>query len=168
MYGARIGLPDEELPGLRAELLALFTELTRSVRPQPGARELVFALRGMIPIGVASGSPRSVVEAVLGGIGVLDAFDVIVTSDEVAEHKPSPEAYLRACMSLGVDPRDTVAFEDSTPGVGSAVAAGVYCVAVPTGGADVSAADLVLSSLEAVGVEAMRGRPRGADGAEVR
>ncbi len=153
VYGRRIGLSDDELPALRAELLELFAAEARAVEPQPGAGELVSALRGRMPLAVASGSPRSVVEAVLGGVGLIDAFDVIVTADEVVEHKPSPEAYLRACRLLRVDPREAVAFEDSTPGIGSATAAGLYCVAVPTAGADASAADLVLPSLDAVVVE---------------
>jgi HAD superfamily hydrolase (TIGR01509 family) len=153
VYGQRIGLTDAQLPALRAELLALFTERTRTVAPQPGARELVSALRGRMPLGVASGSPRSVVEAVLEGIGLIEAFDVIVTSDEVVEHKPAPDAYLLACRLLAVDPRDAVAFEDSTPGIRSATAAGLYCVAVPTDGADASAADLVVPGLDAVQVE---------------
>ena len=153
IYGRRIGLADDQLPALRAELLALFAERTRSVEPQRGARELVTALRGRLPLAVASGSPRSVVEAVLDGVGLIDAFDVIVTSDEVVEHKPAPESYLLACRLLGVGPRDAVAFEDSTPGIRSATAAALYCVAVPTAGADASAADLVLPSLDAVIVE---------------
>lgn len=152
IYGRRIGLSDAELPALYDELLGLFRERSADVRSMPGARELVSALHGRIPLGVASGSPRIVVAALLHATGLADAFDVVVTAEDVTAHKPAPDAYLLACERLGVDPFEAIAFEDSGPGVRSAAAAGLFCVAVPTPGADTSAADLVLPTLEAATV----------------
>ena len=48
----------------------------------------------------------------------------------VANAKPHPEPYQTAADLLRVDPRDTVALEDSIPGATSALAAGSVVVAV--------------------------------------
>src|SRR5437764_12642354 len=51
-------------------LLRLVTEeVGRGVEPLPGALELVGDLRGRLPIGVASNSPRPFVEALLASSG---------------------------------------------------------------------------------------------------
>lgn len=67
---------------------------------------------------------------VLDALGLRDAFDVIVTVDDVAHAKPDPELYVVAARRLGRPPASCLAIEDSLPGVESAVAAGMRCVAI--------------------------------------
>ena len=97
---------------------------------QPGALELLAALRAA---GVASAlvtmSYRRFAEAVISR-GPADAFDVVVTGDEVTHGKPHPEPYLRAAQLLGVDVADCVAIEDSPPGIASALASGARTLGV--------------------------------------
>ena len=66
---------------------------------------------------------------VLDALGLLNEFDVIVTADNVTHLKPDPEIYRTAAADLGVRPADCLAIEDSLPGIQSAVAAGMWCVA---------------------------------------
>ena len=80
---------------------------------------------------------------------MTDAFEAIVTSDDVEHAKPAPDIYLLACARLGIDPADALALEDSAPGIEAAKAAGLACIAVPQfAETDVSAADRVIDSLE--------------------
>ena len=68
---------------------------------------------------------------VLGALGLTDAFDTVVTADDVAGTKPDPEGYLLALSRLGADASRSLAIEDSPAGVRGAVAAGLAVVAVP-------------------------------------
>jgi HAD superfamily hydrolase (TIGR01509 family) len=105
--------------------------------------------------GSASNSPRYLVDAALQSAGFADAFTVVVTSDDVAHHKPEPDLYLLACQRLGVAPADALALEDTASGIAAAKAAGLACIAVPQfAETDVSAADRVIDSLEELLVEA--------------
>lgn len=54
-----------------------------------------------------------------------------MSGDDVEHAKPHPEPYLRGAELLGVSIADCVAIEDSTAGVGSAVAAGATTIGVP-------------------------------------
>ena len=119
---------------------------------QPGAMDVVRAVRDRgLPLGLATSSRRAWVDVQLEVVGVNSIFDVAVTGDEVQNGKPSPEIYLSAAHLLGVPPAECLAIEDSPSGVASAVAAGMYTVAVrteSTAGLDISSADVVLDSLE--------------------
>jgi HAD superfamily hydrolase (TIGR01509 family) len=148
-FAERLAQPRERGSILMQELTdAMQMELERQVAGRPGAVELVERLRGRVRLGLASNSPRRLVDAALRTAGLTDAFDAIVTSDDAA-FKPAPDLYLLACERLGVAPRDALALEDSPSGIAAAKAAGLVCFAVPQFvETDVSAADRVIDSLE--------------------
>jgi HAD superfamily hydrolase (TIGR01509 family) len=110
----------------------VMAEALAGVPLREGALELVDSLRATgVPLAVASNSRREFVERVLEGAGLLNGrFDAVVTADD-AEPKPAPDLYLAACSALGASPERSAALEDSAVGVASALAAGLYVVAVP-------------------------------------
>jgi HAD superfamily hydrolase (TIGR01509 family) len=149
-YARRLGVPEERATALVDEMLGIMHDhVRRQVAARPGAVELVTELRDRrVPLGLASNSPRFLVDDALHTAGLADAFDTIVTSDDVVHEKPAPDIYLLACQRLGVAPTDAVALEDSVSGVAAAKAAGLACIAVPQfAETDVSAADRVIASL---------------------
>ena len=135
---------------LGQELLDLVARrLVEAAVPMPGAAELVRDLRRRaVPVGVASNTPGPLVRGALASARVADRFHVVVTADEVAEPKPSPDVYLRACELLGASPAGSIALEDSPTGVAAARAAGMYVIGVPSfRGVLLDEADLVAPSL---------------------
>ncbi len=105
-----------------------------------------------IPVGVASSSPRERLHRTLARAGLLDAFEVTVAGDEVANGKPAPDMFLRTAERLGVAPADCIVIEDSPPGVQAGIAAGMHTLAVcrvPGTEASLAAADRVVDFLSA-------------------
>jgi sugar-phosphatase len=104
-----------------------------------------------LPMGVASSSPRPIIDAVLRRLDVGDAFDVVCSAWELPHGKPDPAVYLQACGALGVAPEDALAVEDSHSGLLAAMRAGMMVVAIPDPRAHRPAAaddaDVVLSDL---------------------
>jgi HAD superfamily hydrolase (TIGR01509 family) len=149
-FARRLDLPPERGPELVEEMMELMHgHLREQVAGRPGAIELVERLRGHTRLGLASNSPRSMVDTALTTARLADAFDAIVTSDDVEHPKPAPDLYLLACERLGVAPGEALALEDSPSGVAAAKAAGLTCIAVPQfAETDVSAADRIIDSLE--------------------
>ena len=149
-YAERLGERLERGPALIDEMHGYMLEaLQREVRARPGAVELVERLRGQVPLGLASNSARLLVDAALATARLGDAFDAIVTAEDVEHAKPAPDLYLEACARLGVAPAEALALEDSAPGIAAAKAAGLTCIAVPQfAETDVSIADRVIDSLE--------------------
>jgi HAD superfamily hydrolase (TIGR01509 family) len=151
-FADRLGLPRSRGRDLVTEMIELMHALVlRQVDTRPGAVELVARLRKLdeVRIGLASNSPRFLVDDALATAGMADAFEVIVTSDDVQRAKPAPDIYLLACERLGVSPADAIALEDSASGIAAAKAAGLTVIGVPQfAETDASAADRVVDSLE--------------------
>jgi beta-phosphoglucomutase len=82
--------------------------------------------------GLATMSYRPEVQRVLNALGWTNVFDAVVAAGDVASGKPDPEAYLRVAEKLSLRPNECVVIEDSPSGVTGALAAGMYCIAVPT------------------------------------
>lgn len=112
-----------------------FGDVLKNVAFFPGARDLVRALAAEVPLGIASGARHAEIEAILAAGGLRDSFPVIVGADDVPRTKPDPAPYLLAARQLaalvpGLQPGDCLAFEDSVPGIASALAAGMKVVGV--------------------------------------
>ena len=104
-----------------------------SASAMPGAVELVCSVVEKLPIGLATGSRRSDVDAafeVLAGGRLKGVFQSIVTSDDVPKPKPDPATYARAVDGLGVPPQNCLAIDDSPNGVYSAKKAGMKVLGI--------------------------------------
>jgi HAD superfamily hydrolase (TIGR01509 family) len=93
-----------------------------------GVRELLMDLHAIVPLAVASNSPRAVLLRTLARLEITHYFAAAVSGEDVARPKPAPDPYLAACASLGVDPRLSFAIEDSQIGIRSALAAGLTVI----------------------------------------
>jgi HAD superfamily hydrolase (TIGR01509 family) len=131
-----------------AERRRIFDEILPA-DPMRGVPQLLAALREAgIPIAIASSAPARWVIGAIERLAIRPLFDAVVTGDEVAHRKPAPDVYLEAARRLGVDPRRTIAIEDSRPGITAARAAGMKAIAIPhwlTERHDLSGADLTVA-----------------------
>lgn len=64
--------------------------------------------------------------------GFREMFDMILTSEDFSESKPSPYCYLKAMRLFGAGPEDCVVFEDSLAGLQAARASGAFVTALTT------------------------------------
>jgi HAD superfamily hydrolase (TIGR01509 family) len=125
----------------------------------PGVRSLVSALTEKLPLAVASGALRNEIETILETAGLLYAFKVIVSAEDVKRGKPEPEIFLKALAELNagegahsIEAANCVVIEDSKEGVRGARHAGMKCLAVTNSypAELLREANLVVKSLEEV------------------
>lgn len=122
-------LPPEDV--VRRVIDAMADEYRRELPMIDGAVDVVLRLSHSYPLGIASGSPRSLIELVLDLSGLTACFQATLSTDEIGRGKPAPDAYVELARRLGVEPADCAAVEDSTNGLKSALAAGATVIAVP-------------------------------------
>ena len=104
----------------------------RAVPIKEGVIELLNWLREQsIPIAVATSSHKKQAVAKLELAGLSDYIESLSTGCEVDKGKPDPEIFLLAAQRLNVLPENCLAFEDSSNGVRSAIAAGMQVHQVP-------------------------------------
>jgi len=132
--------------------------LVRQLGPRPG---VIDCLRGArergLSLAVVSTDDLEWITTGLQILGLLDAWDFIeCASGDESRAKPSPALYLAAVQRLCLQPWQAVAIEDSPNGIRAAKDAGLFCRCVSnevTRPLDLSAADLIVDSLEDVSLE---------------
>jgi HAD superfamily hydrolase (TIGR01509 family) len=147
------GIPDEPA-AINDEVVRRMLDAYRAHLPLvDGAVDAVERLARVYPLGLASSSNRSLIDAVLDAAGVASLFAATVSSEEVARGKPAPDVYLEAARRLGVDATRCAAVEDSHGGIRSANAAGMRVIAFPNptyppDEESLAQADVVIRSLD--------------------
>ena len=96
-----------------------------------GAVEAVTLAAARYPVGLASGSERSLIDIVLADAPKAGKFGAVVCTDTMPRGKPAPDVYLAAAEGLGVAAERCVCLEDSGNGILAGVAAGMKVIAVP-------------------------------------
>jgi len=100
---------------------------TRGVVAFPGAAEVL----ALPVVALATSCVLSLAHARLAAAG-LRVPDALVTSDQIVNGKPAPDAYLLAAERLGVDPAACLVLEDAPSGIAAGRAAGMTVWAVTT------------------------------------
>ena len=125
---------EEEVQRIYAQKSRRFTELDNAT-PIPGALAVLEKVKSL-----------GLQALIVTGSGQLSLFDKIeqyfpghfkkeqmVTAYDVKHGKPHPEPYLMGLKKAGVNASEAMVVENAPLGIESAVAAGIYTVAVNTG-----------------------------------
>ena len=93
---------------------------------KPGVLDFLRRLRERgIRTGIATSNSKELVRAVLESQKVLQYFDEVHMSCEVAHGKPAPDIFLLVAKCLGADPVECLVFEDISEGILAGKAAGM-------------------------------------------
>jgi HAD superfamily hydrolase (TIGR01509 family) len=107
-------------------------EITSESQPMPGVLSVIQSAKAKgLKLAVGSSSPMNWVKPHLVRLGLWEQFDTVVTNDDVALCKPSPEIFLKVLNRLDVQPYHAIVLEDSANGVLAANRAGIPVVVIP-------------------------------------
>ncbi|CAB5686940.1 Phosphatase YqaB [Aeromonas hydrophila] len=124
---------DIDVEAFTRRKVALYMEHIQQVSVFPAMWELVRRCHGKVPMGIGTGSPRNQAESILKSTG-LDAYiQVVVSADDVVNHKPHPDTFLQVAEQLGANPANCLVFEDTQIGLQAGRAAGMETVLVLEG-----------------------------------
>src|SRR5262249_15102055 len=128
----RFGMSPEEARATSDLVTRRYWELAAgNVAPLPGLTAFLERLND-VPKAVATSAQRSSALRMLGELGLIAAFDAVVTAADITHGKPHPQIFLTAAAKLLVAPERSLAFEDSPSGLAAARAAGMTCVGITT------------------------------------
>jgi pyrophosphatase PpaX len=122
---------DELVESYREHNSALHADL----QPCPGVLDLLDRLAGEgRQLGIVTSKRRVTVDMAFDVLPLEHYFDVVVTTEQTARHKPHPQPLLLACERLEVEPPDAVYVGDAPFDAAAAKAAGLGAIAVTWGG----------------------------------
>ncbi len=117
-----------------AETAAAKEQRYEELLPRAAAIRSVVALArslcGRLPLAVASGGIRRLVEKTVAALDLTHCFQAIRTAEDVTHGKPAPDLFLSAAAALGVAPERCMVYEDSDLGLEAARRAGMQWVDV--------------------------------------
>jgi len=103
----------------------IFKEINAS-KPIQGAKEMVLSIR--CKKAVVSGASREEVTSAIDKYFGRDAFDVIISGEDIEEGKPSPFPFLTALHKLELTESSALVVENAPLGVQAAKEAGIRCI----------------------------------------
>lgn len=125
------GVDYQQVRSKRIELMSDFIN-KNGVELKPGIHELLEFLKEYgIKTAVATSSPLDRTKEYLSQVGLVDAFDALVSGHMVEHGKPAPDIYLYAASKLGLAPEECMVLEDSPTGLLAGYRAGCIPVMVP-------------------------------------
>jgi HAD superfamily hydrolase (TIGR01509 family) len=127
-------LSRQDIEALQHDHAAQYLAQIDSVRPLPGAAELLAALTAhKVPWAIATSGLRVMAERALPMLGLSDSAPM-VTRDMVRHAKPDPDLFLAAAAMAGVRPSDAMVVGDSVWDLLAARRAGALGIGLLSGG----------------------------------
>ena len=122
----------EELIRLEDEKEGMFREVYKDkVETIPHYLDFLSELKSRgFKTAVATSAPRANLDLIANVLKLDEKMDSMMSSEDVKQHKPNPEVYLKSAERVGVSPSDCVVFEDSFSGVTAGLNAGMKVVGV--------------------------------------
>ncbi|PRD56566.1 HAD family hydrolase [Sphingobacterium gobiense] len=122
----------EELKQLEDEKESLFREIyQQEIDPLPHYLPFLDDLKSAgFKTAVATSAPLANLKLIVDSLQIDTKMDSLMASEDVSQHKPHPEVYLKSAEKLGIPPNACVVFEDSFSGVTAAINAGMNVVGV--------------------------------------
>lgn len=105
--------------------------LRNELKLTPSVKEFLLELseKGK-KLGVVSSGATWMVKQILEQFQLSELFDIVITKENVKQHKPHPEAYLLAINELHLKSSEVLIFEDSSAGLMAAKGANCDAIAV--------------------------------------
>jgi len=103
----------------------LFLENLKDVKAIEPVADIVRSYHGKLPMSIGTGGKKYIAELTLKMIGFNGFFDAIVSADDVDNHKPFPDTFLKCAKLMGVEPQFCQVFEDGDMGLLAAERAGM-------------------------------------------
>lgn len=97
----------------------------------PGLKEVILYIKKKnIPLGIFTGKGRDSAVITLKAIQLFEHFDMILSGDDVEEHKPSPEGILKFVENYKLNPERVLMVGDTAHDIIASKDAGVKCALV--------------------------------------
>lgn len=102
-----------------------FAKEMHKIKEISAVTDLVYKYHGKIPMAVGTGGKRNIAAETLQILGLDKYITILVSADDVENHKPEPETFLKCAELMGISPENCQVFEDATLGFQAAKAAGM-------------------------------------------
>lgn len=112
-----------------------------------------------IKCAVATSSLRWRAEKILSLLNIREFFYIIVTADDIKNHKPAPDVFLEAARQLGVQPEECLVVEDAENGIEAAKNANMKAIGLVTeyySADELKLADIIINNFSELNIDKVK------------
>ncbi|MDM8160712.1 beta-phosphoglucomutase family hydrolase [Labilibaculum sp. K2S] len=102
-----------------------FAKEMHKIKEITAVTNLVYKYHGKIPMAVGTGGKRNIASETMQLLGLDKYISILVSADDVENHKPEPDTFLKCAELMGISPENCQVFEDASLGFQAAEAAGM-------------------------------------------
>ena len=125
------GIDEQTISRQREVRNEYYQEYLRTERIEiDGVVEALAELAAYVRMAIVTTARRVDFDLIHEGRHLTRFMDFVLTREDYQLAKPHPEPYLTGLKRFGATPQETLVVEDSSRGLGSAVAAGIDCAVV--------------------------------------
>lgn len=116
----------------KTEYYKFYEEMHESMADSyPGIKKIVLKIKETgLPLGIYTGKGRTSSIITLKKIGLYETFDLLVSGDDVNEHKPSPEGIKQFAQKFNLDTNEILMIGDAPADIIAAKNAGAKSASV--------------------------------------
>ncbi len=103
----------------------LFLENIKDIKLIEPVAEIVREYYNKLPMSIGTGGKKDIAILTLKMLGFDKYFDIIVSAEDVENHKPNPDTFLKCAELMNVSPEFCQVFEDGEMGLIAAEKAGM-------------------------------------------
>ncbi|MFA8433169.1 MAG: HAD family hydrolase [Marinifilaceae bacterium] len=97
-----------------------FRENMKDIQPIQPIVELIYRYHKILPMAVGTGGKKSIAIRTMEVLGLDQYISILVSSEDVKNHKPAPDTFLKCAELLEVPPQYCQVFEDGERGIQAA------------------------------------------------
>jgi beta-phosphoglucomutase family hydrolase len=109
---------------------AEYEKMMHLIKPIEPVVEIIRQYHGKLPLSVGTGGYTRLAWKTLQIIGLDSFFTILISSEDVLNHKPHPDTFLKCAEMMGVEPEYCLVFEDGRLGIQAAETAGMMAINV--------------------------------------
>lgn len=127
-------VPKKEIDKYTKEKELIFQDIYKdNIKPIEGLMDFLEILKvNKINTAIATSAPTENIDFVINTLQIEKYFNIIINEKYITKGKPDPEIYIKTSSYLHIDPKNCIVFEDSIPGIRSALNAGMKVIGVVT------------------------------------
>lgn len=103
----------------------LFLENIGDVKLIEPIADIVKQYYNILPMSIGTGGKKEIAKLILKMLGFNKYFDIIVSAEDVENHKPFPDTFLKCAELMNIPPEFCQVFEDGEMGIIAAKKAGM-------------------------------------------
>ena len=121
---------DEEIEKVHDRKQEIYISNMKNISVNPIIKDIIIEFKNKKKLALATTAGAIAVENVLKAIQLENAFDLILTGNDVKKKKPNPEVFIKCLEHFNIEPYQTVIFEDSDIGLEAANKTGAWIIKI--------------------------------------